>query len=528
VVRTYGAPLGAQELPLLFTRVYRALDERRSQIDALNVFPVPDADTGSNMVLTIKAGLDALRDARRQQVRDHQELAQVVIRGVIRGARGNSGVILSQVLRAVVEETTKGSLVDAAAYARALASAQQLAYSAVVEPVAGTMLTVIAAAAHEAQQAVDDGASLTEVSKRACEATRIAVERTPEQLAVLAEANVVDAGGRGFEVLITAVHAFLTGEHIAVAVDAGADLHAHVVAGCHAPDTYPYEVQYLLDADNIHVGPLRVALAAHGDSVVVVAAGNLVNVHVHTANVGAVIDIGVSYAPPQNVVITDLAQQINTAYPQVPAVPTRQRRNVELVAVLSDTAISSLIGLVDGVHLVTADTDFARLDARLNAALTVVVADTPQGAMRAVDLAQQLGASRRVDALPACDSPLALLAAVSVLHPYGDPDLVLHEIHAVLDSVHVAVLRQHDDAKVSVTQAQGSATTTDDFVGAVTHVLAGEQAKDAQLVTVLFGDLSTLQQRSDVTAVITACCPDAEQVLLDLPGADVIAWVGVE
>ena len=528
MARTYGAPLGAKELPLLFTRVYRALDERRRQIDALNVFPVPDADTGTNMVLTIKAGLDALRDARRRQIRDADELANVVIRGVIRGARGNSGVILSQVLRAVVEEATRGDEVDALAYARALASAQTLAYSAVVEPVSGTMLSVIAAAAAAAEQAVNDGDTLTEVSKRACDATRQAVERTPEQLAVLRDANVVDAGGRGFEVLITAVHTFLTGEQIAVARDVDANITAQAVAGCHVSHTYPYEVQYLLDADNSTVAPLRTALTPLGDSLVVVAAGNLINVHVHTADVGAVIDAGMGFAAPQNVTITDLRVQIGQAHNLSPTDPG-QTGEVHLIALVQNQALGPLIGQVGGVHLLKDTPDGAQkvADTAPDAALTVFVADTKDGAMRARTYAQQRETSRRADALMACDSPLALLAAISVFDAHAHPDHALDELHAVLDNLTVTTITPHQNRFV-VNGQDGQHQQHDTFAQALTGCLTQPKTADPQLVTVLFGDYSTLQHRSDVAAVIDTCCPDAEQVILDLPGADVIAWVGVE
>lgn len=526
MTREYGTPLGTHELPLLFTRVYRALDARRGQIDALNVFPVPDADTGTNMVLTIKAGLDALRDARRKQIRDPEELARVVIRGVIRGARGNSGVILSQVLRAVVDEATSHDHVGAAAYANALASAQELAYSAVVDPVSGTMLSVIAAAANEARAAVDAGATLADVSRRTCEATRHAVEHTPEQLAVLRDANVVDAGGRGFEVLITAVHAFLTGEQLPVAVDVGAHLPDIVVSGCHASETYPYEVQYLLDADNVSVAPLRHALSQHGDSVVVVAAGDLINVHVHTADVGQVIDVGVAFAPPQNVVITDLRAQIRQAHDTNSAPNDALNIHVQFVGLVTEPAVVGLIGPSNAIHILPSVTPLTTITATIapTTALTIIAADTSDGAQTAVELAQQLGQTRRVDALIACDSPLALLAAISVMEPAGAPDTVLADIHEVLDSLTVVAVTPHPDG-VTVADTAGAVTVAADLGAAVRAQLLND---GAQLVTVMFGDLSTLQQRSDVSQVIADCCPDAEQVVLDLPGANVIAWVGVE
>lgn len=519
VTRTSGAPLTTAELPLLFTRVWRALDDRRDQIDALNVFPVPDADTGTNMVHTIKAGLDALRDARRRQIRDHTALAQTVIRGVIRGARGNSGVILSQVLRAVVEETTRHDTVDASAYANALQSAHNLAYGAVVTPVSGTMLSVIAAAAHAAETAVKNGATLSDVSRQACAATREAVEHTPEQLAVLKDAGVVDAGGRGFEVLITAVHAFLTGEQLDVAVDVGADLAYTGTSGCHASELYPYEVQYLLETDNAQVAPLRDALTPHGDSLVVVAAGDLVNVHIHTANVGAVIDVGVGFAPPQNVTITDLRQQIDDVH-------AAHAHPVLFVAVTAHPHLAGLIGQAPGVILTSLNTPVAPAAIGSAPALLITGADTPAGATAARTLAQQHAATGRSDMLAACDSPLAVLAAVSVFHADGAPEQVLASMQTVLNDLTVATVVTDGD-QFRLTDPLGHALTTPDFAELVARWLT-DVTSEGQLVTVMFGDASTLQQRSDAARIINQTAPDAEQVMLDLPGADVVCWIGVE
>jgi uncharacterized protein len=282
---TTGAPLSARELPALLERVHAALTERRDALDDLNVFPVPDGDTGTNMTLTVRAGLEALR---RASDATPDELARAVIRGAVRGARGNSGVILSQVVRAVVEVLSGHREVDTEVYARALEHARQLAYEAVAEPVEGTILTAISAACAAASSAVADGLDLVAASARIVEATAEAVERTQDQLAVLTEAGVVDAGARGFEVVLAAVHGHLTGEDAPVVHDE--DRPHRVEAdpdACHGSLHYRFEVQYLLDADDDVAGPLRHRLEVLGDSVVVVAAGGLLNVHVHTDDVGA-------------------------------------------------------------------------------------------------------------------------------------------------------------------------------------------------------------------------------------------------
>ncbi|MFP4311801.1 MAG: DAK2 domain-containing protein, partial [Nitriliruptoraceae bacterium] len=307
-----AAPLAARELPALFDRVHAALQARRHAIDDLNVFPVPDGDTGTNLTLTVRAGRDALAAARASRPAGGREaLAREVIRGAIRGARGNSGVIVSQVVRAVVEVTVGEREVDAALYAAALAHARELAYEAVADPVEGTILTAIATAAEAAGRAAADGADLVTTSAAACAATAIAVERTREQLDVLREAGVVDAGARGFEVLLAAVHGHLTGEEPPVAIDPPRDRVVHTGGHvCHGSLAHPYEVQYLLDASDAVAAPLRVALEQLGESVVVVAAGGLLNVHVHTDRIGPAIEAGLAHGRPSAIEVVHLGEQV--------------------------------------------------------------------------------------------------------------------------------------------------------------------------------------------------------------------------
>ena len=240
-----GAPLGAAELPALLERVHAALAVQRERIDRLNVFPVPDGDTGTNMTLTVQAGLEALRALEPGDAADARTAARAVTRAAIRGARGNSGVILSQVVRAVVDVVTGHRVVDAALYAQALERSRALAYEAVADPVEGTILTVIAVAAAEAGDAAASGADLVTTSARVCAATHVAVAATREQLEVLRDAGVVDAGARGFEVLVAAVHAHLTGQEVEAADD-----HPDVAGG-------PY--QHDVECAGSHAFPTRCA-----------------------------------------------------------------------------------------------------------------------------------------------------------------------------------------------------------------------------------------------------------------------------
>ena len=240
-----------------------ALAEAREEIDALNVYPVPDGDTGTNMYLTVAAARDALREATQGDGDLLTGLA-ALRKGALLGARGNSGVILSQMLGALAT-TIAGATAEernASIMARALREATDGAYAAVGTPVEGTILTVIRAAAEAAEaRAAEPGARARDVFTEAAGAAREALARTPDQLAVLRDAGVVDAGGRGLSVILDAAETVLTGRRpTPVTAPIGAHRIPIPTKGEHpdlTPDGPAYEVMYLLDADDHAVPALK-------------------------------------------------------------------------------------------------------------------------------------------------------------------------------------------------------------------------------------------------------------------------------
>ncbi|CAA9384675.1 MAG: Dihydroxyacetone kinase-like protein, phosphatase domain / Dihydroxyacetone kinase-like protein, kinase domain [uncultured Nocardioides sp.] len=321
-----------------------ALSEAREEIDALNVYPVPDGDTGTNMFLTVSAARDGLREARAAD--PDLSLADglaVLARSALLGARGNSGVILSQMLQAFVRHLAGVSAEDrrAEVVAAAMAAATDASYAAVGTPVEGTILTVSRAASDAALKAArEDGARGRHVFVAAAAAARAALVRTPEQLPVLAQAGVVDAGGRGLCVVLDAVETVSTGRRpppvhatigtrtIPVALTGGEDL---------SEDGPAYEVMYLLDADDDRVPDLRSALAPLGDSLVVVGGQGLWNVHVHVDDVGAAVEAGISVGRPHRIRVTHFAEQVAEARSR-----TSTRTGRKVVAVVAGDGLAAL------------------------------------------------------------------------------------------------------------------------------------------------------------------------------------------
>jgi uncharacterized protein len=294
-----------------------ALASAREEIDALNVYPVPDGDTGTNLYLTMAAARDAVREKTGGgHDADRATTLEAFTRGALLGARGNSGVILSEMLRAIIRRIGAATPDErnAAVMVDALRRATEASYAAVGVPVEGTMLSVCRAAAEAAEQLLAGHAEARsrDVLTASAAAAREALARTPEQLQVLRDAGVVDAGGRGVVVILDAAETALTGRvppkfegprriPQPLLTQPGADF----VAG--GPS---YEVMYLLDAPDDTVTGLRTTLGGLGDSLVVVGGEGLWNVHVHVDDVGAAIEAGITAGRPHRIRVTHFADQV--------------------------------------------------------------------------------------------------------------------------------------------------------------------------------------------------------------------------
>jgi len=283
-----------------------ALARRRAEIDALNVYPVPDGDTGTNMYLTIEAAAAAAMEVSNP-ASVPGPTAEALARGALLGARGNSGVILSQLLRGMADVISSTDEPVGATLADALAHAADLGYAAVSRPVEGTVLTVARAAAQGAEAQKD--ASIREVAVAAAKSAHEALALTPTQLPTLAAAGVVDAGGMGLVVVLDALVTVLAGEEIPAEAPTEQMVVAHEPMPMGEYTGPRYEVMYLLDAEDDRVPDLRARLDGLGDSLVVVGGGGLWNVHVHTEQIGESIEAGISAGRPHRIAVTDLIEQ---------------------------------------------------------------------------------------------------------------------------------------------------------------------------------------------------------------------------
>ncbi len=302
--------LAPSDLRRLVETYRDALGAHKEAINRLNVYPVPDGDTGTNMALT----LDSVSAELEGTDSEMAAVCQAISHGSLMGARGNSGVILSQVLRGLTNVLRNEEKVDGPTFARALAAASDAAYGAVMRPVEGTILTVVREAAAAADATASDGGTLVEVVDAAKAAGADALERTPELLSVLKEAGVVDAGGAGFVLFLDSLLHVLDGRELPApeAVSAPPAVAAHI-AEAHAVDgvgDLRYEVMYFLEAPDEAVPAFKDVWAGIGDSIVVVGGDGIWNCHIHTDDIGAAIEAAVDCGRPRNIRVTDLQEQV--------------------------------------------------------------------------------------------------------------------------------------------------------------------------------------------------------------------------
>lgn len=295
------------------------LEKNRDHVNSLNVFPVPDGDTGTNMLLTMRSAYGRIEQSHDDHV---GHVAGQVAQGALMGARGNSGVILSQIWRGLAASLATREVFTAPDLAQALQAASDTAYKGVMRPVEGTILTVIREGAAEAADAQRKSDDLRFMLERVLERCQQALERTPELLPILKQAGVVDSGGQGLVYILEGMLRYTTGElsledsgvstagHAPVAVpDADAPAQARAVPEGGSLE-FPYDVQFILTGRNLDVHEVRRAIDAMGDSTVVVGDETTIKVHIHVKDPGQPLSYGVSLGAVSDVVVENMQEQM--------------------------------------------------------------------------------------------------------------------------------------------------------------------------------------------------------------------------
>ena len=499
-------------------------------INRLNVYPVPDGDTGTNMSRTLDAVVAELDGASDT----FASTCQAVSHGSLMGARGNSGVILSQILRGIAGTFSTVTEVSGAKLAEALKAASVAAYDAVLKPIEGTILTVVRESADAAVIAADGGGSLRAVLHSARVAGRAALANTPEQLPVLKQAGVVDAGGAGFLLLLDSAMHVIDGEALPEpSEEAGPDLDAithEVKSGEVDVSELRYEVMFLLDLDDAFAKDFKNAWGEIGDSIVVVGGDGLYNCHVHTNDIGAAIEAPLSLGGrPRAIRVTDLFEEVAEEHAKRDeqvrgtGVHAIARTSTSLppvtcavVAVASGDGIAELFGQL-GVHGVisggqTLNPSTAELlDAveHMNAEQVVLLPNNKNIIPVALQVAELTTKDIRV--VPTCSMPEAL-ACLVVYDPESSAEHNAREMTAAANSVATGEITQ----AVRDTESDAGAITAGDWIGivrgdgivaiggtwraAATQLLENLITSDREIVTILEGADATPAMTEELRA----------------------------
>ncbi len=307
------------------------LDRHAAAINALNVFPVPDGDTGTNMLLTMQAALQEIGNAEGHTV---AAVAQAAAYGALMGARGNSGVILSQLFRGMANSLESKESFGPPDFAQAMVEASNMAYKGVIQPVEGTMLTVSREAAQAALRSAQEGNDLLLVWEDTVKAAKESVAHTPALLDVLREAGVVDAGGEGLFVILDGALRHLKGE----AIEMAETVETTMPKASGPPEMeWGYCTEFILEGRGLDLEEMRKVIASLGQSALAVGDDRLIKVHVHTFDPGAVLGYASSKGVLRDIKIDNMQEQHREylIMGQEAAQAAQETEGIAIVAVVS-------------------------------------------------------------------------------------------------------------------------------------------------------------------------------------------------
>lgn len=501
------------------------LEKNKQAIDALNVFPVPDGDTGTNMSLTM---MTTAKELRKSQSASAAEVSAVVARGALMGARGNSGVILSQLYRGFSQGLEGHDGVDAKTFAQALVKGSEAAYKAVMKPKEGTILTVARVIAEKAVQYAEEGGDLYGMMDNIIIWGEDILAKTTDMLPVLKQAGVVDAGGQGLLMIYRGYKAAVSGENVEdIAVLLGPEEKTEepvaLEGGAHIEFGYCTEflVKHLKPGvQESHIDRLREKLADLGDSLLVVGDLTLVKVHVHTNNPGQALQLALKLGELDSIKIDNMRQQHrhlimdDAAVAQVAQAEQELTLDQEdgLVAVCAGDGIATLFKdlgvsqIVQGGQTMNPSTEDILAAARRTNAKNVYILPNNSNIVLAAQQAAELSTEQAIHVIPSKTIPQGVAALVPYM-PGGDPGENIARMteaigavksgsvtFAVRDSQVDGQPIQKDDV---MGMAEGKLACVGKDVDEVALELAGKMMDgDTETVTLFYGD-QVNQERAD-------------------------------
>jgi DAK2 domain fusion protein YloV len=505
------------------------LERHQEAINALNVYPVPDGDTGTNMLLTMQSAYREIQDSPEEEV---GVIAQKVAHGALMGARGNSGVILSQIFRGFARSLEEVDAFDTVQFAAALREAAVTAYKGVIKPVEGTILTVARESAEASVTAAASSRDLRYVLGEVVREARHSVTRTPTLLPVLAEAGVVDAGGQGLLVILEGMLRYARGERVAIDTEmvAAVDLHPLHLEG---EEGYGYDVQFIIHGEALNVDEIRETIDSLGDCALVVGDSRMVKVHVHTPEPGTPINYGASVGSLSRVIVENMQEQYQDfvlSKAQLPAAPVEPLSGIGTVVVAPGPGLMQVFEslgasfVVSGGQTMNPSTEDLLQAVESVPSEEVIILPNNKNIVMAAEQAGALS-EKTVEVVRTITVPqgISALLALNYQADLANNVRVMAEAAKTIETIEITTA-------VRSVQVNGIDVEEGEIIGLVNGILRVKgsspvqvgkealeqiQAEDFEIITIYYGDSVTADEAQQLADEIETRYPEQEIEVVD-------------
>ena len=514
--------IGGQELRQLFAASTAWLERHAAYINSLNVFPVPDGDSGTNMLLTMQA---AIKEVNTSPEHAAGAMLKAISHGALLGARGNSGVILSQIIRGFARSIEKKDTINANDFAAALVEGARTAYKGVVKPVEGTILTVTRESGDAATIAAAQSDDLRVVWSKTVEAARVSVIKTPMLLPVLREAGVVDAGGQGLFVILEGALKYLNGESMELAT---AGVGAQALEQISREEGWGFDIQFHIRGTNLDPDAIRDQIASMGESALIVGDATLIKVHVHAPMPGAILDYGCSVGVITSVIVENMQEQYidfmagQTARPPITAEDIAGMTTVAVVPGAGLARVYESLGvgrIVAGGQ--TMNPSIQDILQAIDAVKTeqVIVLPNNKNIIPAAEQAQQL-AKKQVAIIPTKTIPQGIAALLS-FNFQSDLDANVKAMTRAAQNIRTIEITKATRSVtfdgIEVKEGQFIGLIDDDLAGAgddrttvALNMLKQARIEECEIVTIYYGDTVSANEAEELSEAIRKQYPSQE------------------
>ncbi len=507
------------------------IENQKNAINALNVFPVPDGDTGTNMSLTISAAAKTMRSVSDKSI---SETSNQVASALLKGARGNSGVILSLLFRGIAKGFAGLETADAKALAAAFDSGVKAAYSAVMKPTEGTILTVAREAAENTLMYAENNPSARDAFAYYIEEANKTLARTPEMLPVLKQANVVDAGGKGLTVILEGMLSALDGKSVEASTevieDVEADFSDFNIFESEEDIVYAYCTEYIVNkeskAKKSDSSELRKYLESIGDCVVVVDDGEIIKVHVHTNHPGRAIEEAILFGSLINMKIENMREQFKEKKTEAAPVIDKKYGFVSVAAGDGIAALFKDMGVdvvVEGGQTMNPSTDDILDAVKKTTAETVFVLPNNKNIIMAAEQAARIS-ERKIVVVPSKTIPQGITALLGFDETL-DADAIAQNMTEALSNVRTAQVTyaardsEFDGNMIKEGQLLGIiegkvSYVKDTMPDVVSAMMTNMLSEGGEFINIYYGDSVTEQEATEISELVTKMAPDAEVIML--------------